>query len=164
MRHGWMGAMVLVLAALAGHAGATGTGQDEARPLTPAEAAEKASRVNSRGFKGKFAFEVKGVGTNGEDSFILSEQDYRSPACLTLRVSPSARAQLETRLGGKLEEVLVGRQVIVSGAAVKVRMDVTAQKATGTLGEPARGQAYTTGDFYYQTHIKVTEADQLTVI
>ncbi|MGX4643371.1 hypothetical protein [Massilia sp. SYSU DXS3249] len=161
MHNGWTKGLVLVLAMLA----AQGVqAQEEQRPLTPAEAAEKASRVNSRGFKGTFTFEVKGVGSNGEDSFILSEPDYRDPRCLTLRVTPQVREQLEARFGGKLDQVLAGRQIVVSGAAVRVRMEQVAQKVTGSLGEPSRGQEQTTGQFYFQTHIKVTQADQIALI
>lgn len=160
MRYGWMGKVVLALAIMAAnltHA------QEEPAPLTPAEAAEKASRVNARGFQGKFIFEVKAVGTDGEDTFISSEADFRHPRSLVLRVGSRVRGPLETRLDGKLEQ-LVGHRIIVSGAAVRVRMEVVEQKVTGTLGEPARGVPQTTGQEYHQTHVKITQPEQIVLL
>lgn len=169
MRCGWAGKLVLALALLAAnmtHASADAddpAAQEEPAPMTPAEAAEKASRVNARGFQGKFIFEVKAVGTDGEDTFINSEPDFRDPRSLVLRVGSRVRGPLETRLGGKLEQ-LVGHRIIVSGAAVRVRMEVVEVKPTGALGEPARGDKQTTGEYYHQTHVKIMQPDQIVLL
>ena len=147
MRYGWGVGGVLALAVLAGCAQAP----TQDRTMTAGEAVEAASRVNQRGVRGKFVFEVRAVGTNGQDSFINSELDYRDPRSLNVRLSPRVRDQLEARLGGKLDQVLVGRRVLVTGKAARVRVDLS-QGATPI------------GKFYYQTHVHITAADQLTLI
>ena len=150
MRYGWMGGMALAVAVLAGCA-QQGQEAEQKRPMTPIEAVEQAKAWAPKGVRGKFAFEVKAVGSNGHDSFINSEPDYRDPRCLTLRVSPRVREQLEARFQGKLDQVLVGRQVLVRGLASQVRIDYM-----------ENGQR--TGKFYYQTHVEIAQDDQITII
>jgi hypothetical protein len=165
MRCGLTGGVVLALAVLAGCAQApqgaqAGQEAQEAQvpTMTPAEALARAAKVNGRGVQGRFAFEVKAVGTNGDDYFIHSERDYRDARSLNVRLSPRVREQLEARLGGKLGEVLVGRRIVVRGAAKRVRINlVHAVGPSGALG-------HLTGMFYYQTHVTVKEAGQIELI
>ena len=151
MRDGWVGSVVLGVALLAGCAHAPGAPEGQKRPMTPVEAVEQAAKWAPEGVRGEFAFEVKSVGSDGKDSFIHSEPDYRDPRCLTLRVAPRVRAQLEARFGGKLEQVLVGRKLLARGTASQVRIDwVTDSRPTGR--------------FYYQTHVNIAHDTQITLI
>ena len=156
MRDDWKAGMgrtlvLLALAAMAGCAQLPGSPEAQQAPMTAVEAVEQASKWAPQGVNGRFAFEVKGLGTNGTDSFIHSEPDYRNPRCLTLRVTPQVRAQLEARFKGKLDQVLVGRRVLVRGSAERVRIAFT-----------ENGRA--TGQYYYQTHVPVTRDEQITLL
>lgn len=155
MRYGWTGGVMLALAVLAGCAQAPTQEPMQERTMTAIQAIEEASRVNGTGVSGRIAFEVKAVGTNGEDHFLNSELDYRNPRSLNVRMSPQVREQLEARLGGKLDKVLVGRRVLVTGTAARVRIHLLST----TMPNSKEVQL---GDrFYYQTHVHVKQADQI---
>lgn len=151
MRHGGMGSVALAVGMLAGCAQLPGGPDNQAPLMTPVEAVDQANKWPREGVRGRFAFEVKAVGTNGEDTFVNSEPDYRDPRCLTLRMAPWLRKQLEVRLNGKLEQVLVGRRLLVHGIARRVRIDLLEN-------------GLTTGKFYYQTHVHIFKDEQIAVI
>ena len=154
MRYGWMGGVVLAVAVVAGCAQAPA----REHTMTALEAIEAASRVNGTGVNGRFVFEVKAVGTNGSDIFLNSERDYRDPRSLNVRMNPGVRDQLEARLGGKLDQVLIGRQVRVRGTAERVRIDIVS-------GPTPTGKQFQVGSrHYYQTHVHVKQADQVELI
>ncbi|WP_404416568.1 hypothetical protein [Brevundimonas vesicularis] len=103
------------------------------------------------GLAGQFAFVVKGGGRIGERVFLNSEVDYRDAATLTVALSAPASTILEGQLGAAPERHLIGRTIVVNGVAHRARINVL------NNGSP-------TGQFYFQTHITVTQAGQLFVV
>ncbi len=118
--------------------------------ITPREAINLAADAAPRGVEGTFALTVKATGAEGGETFLNSELDYRDQRNLTVAVSPAATRQLAERLGEHPRTALMGRDILVHGAAVRTRIDFTSQ------GRP-------TGKYYYQTHVKVIDARQITI-
>lgn len=129
---------------------ATAPSPGAAAPLNPMQAVMRAAEAAPRGVDGVFELEVRGSGRDAFFSFLNSEADYRDQRCLTIVLSPAATAALRARLGGDPVEVLRGRHIVVTGTARRERIDFTAN------GMP-------TGKYYYQTHVRVSDAAQIVV-
>jgi hypothetical protein len=110
----------------------------------------RAAEAAPKGVDGVFEMEVRGSGRDAFRTFLNSEADYRDQRCLTIALSPAAAAALRERLGGDPGEVLRGRRIVVTGTARRERVDFTAN------GAP-------TGKYYYQTHVRVSDAAQIVV-
>ncbi len=82
--------------------------------------------------------------------FLNSEVDYRDQRNLTVAVAPTAVAALQARLGGDPRVALKGRDIVVTGSAMRIRIVFSAN------GQP-------TDKYYYQTHVRVSDADQIVV-
>lgn len=77
-----------------------------------------------------------------------SETDYHDQRNLTITVLPAAEAGLAARLGKPPIEAMVGRDIVVTGRARRVRIVFFDD------GKP-------TDNDYYQTHVVVSDADQI---
>lgn len=93
---------------------------------------------------------VRAVGSQGAMVYLNSELDYRDPRCLTIALTPAAAAQLRETLGPDLRAALIGREIRVRGRAERKTVHFTAG------GMP-------TGKYYYQTHVDVDDAAQITL-
>lgn len=100
---------------------------------------------------GQFAFVVKGGGRDANRVFLNSESNYRDAETLTVVLSGAAVAALTTELGGPPESRLIGRTIVVNGAARRVRVDLLRD------GRP-------TGQSYFQTHIDAWQVHQVHVV
>ena len=119
--------------------------------LSPREAIFGAAAEPRTGLSGTFVMTVGAVGRGGA-VYLNSEADYRDQRNLTVRLEPSAAAELEARLGTTLEDALRGRQIVVVDAiARRTRIDFLID------GQPS-------GKYYYQTHVRVPDASQLHVL
>ena len=119
--------------------------------LAPREAIFGAAGEPRTGLSGTFAMTVRTVGRGGA-VYLNSEADYRDQRNLTVRLEPPAAAGLEARLGEPLEEALRGRKIVVVDAiARRTRIDFLID------GQPS-------GEYYYQTHVRVPDASQLHVL
>ncbi|TDK31001.1 hypothetical protein [Luteimonas terrae] len=121
---------------------------DQARWLQPPQAIQLAADAAPRGVAGVFAMQVKAVGATGHVVYLNSEADYRDQRNLTVAVSQAAARQLEARLGAPLTRALDRQRILVRGAARRVRIDFVTE---GVLS----------GKYYYQTHVRVTDAAQI---
>lgn len=143
----------LTLALLAGCA-STPTSPRAADPetawISPRQAVFMAADAAPGGVDGTFAMHVQATGTQGGMTYLNSELDYRDPRNLTVAVTPQAAAQLAQRLGGPALAALKGRDILVRGAARRTKIWFF-----------ANGRV--TDKYYYQTHVNVTDAEQITL-
>ena len=95
-----------------------------------------------------FTLRVRATGRAGGILYLNSEADYRDQRALTIAVLPSAQAALRVRYGPEPDAYLRGRAIRVRGRARRVRSNFMDD------GQP-------TGKYYYQTHVRVTDADQI---
>lgn len=124
------------------------------RTLAPFEAvlaAAEAATTSHRFVPGRFAFPVRATGRQDGRLYLNSELDYRDQRNLTIAVEPQAEPALRERLGGDPATLLVGRRIEVAGAAQRV-----------TIWFWANGKR--SDKYYFQTHVRVYRAEQLTVL
>lgn len=118
--------------------------------ITPSQAVLLAANAAPRGVKGTFRMKVRATGEENGVMFLNSELDYRDQRNLTVAVAPTAVAALQARLGGDPRVALKGRDIVVTGSAMRTRIVFSAN------GQP-------TDKYYYQTHVRVSDADQIVV-
>ncbi|MEZ5922928.1 MAG: toll/interleukin-1 receptor domain-containing protein [Hyphomicrobiaceae bacterium] len=118
--------------------------------MTPGEAIARAAAAES-GVTGSFAMTVVSTGSEGDIGWLMSEADYRDPRCLSIALDANALRELARRLGADPLEVLKGESIVVAGVARKQRIDFLRG------GKP-------TGHYYFQTHVQVGDAAQVTVM
>lgn len=103
---------------------------------------------------GVYALKVQGGGQGrGREAgqvFLNSESDYRDPRSVTVRFTPEAADAYRRKHGSAPDIVLRGKWILVYGYARQARIDFT------QAGMP-------TGKYYFQTHIVVTDPDQVAV-
>ncbi len=109
-----------------------------------------ASRAAPGGARGSYVMRVRGTGRADGNTYLNSETDYRDQTNLTIALTPASLAGLKARYGDPPERALQGRMVRVDGVARRVRVEFLAN------GRP-------TGKYYFQTHVDVAAADQLTL-
>lgn len=101
--------------------------------------------------RGTFRLEVRGSGRRGGRLYLNSEQDYRDQRCLTISIPNSVAAKLAERLGADPETALYGRTIRVHGVAQRVKIWFV--ESNGDRSD----------SYYYQTHVRVEQADQIQV-
>ena len=123
------------------------------RTIRPVEAvvaaAEAAARQQS--VRGVFELHVRTTGWQDSLLYLNSELDYRDQRSLTVAITPAAEQALRDRFGEDPVSALKGKKIQVSGAAQRV-----------TIWFFCDGKR--TEKYYYQTHVPVFRADQITVI
>jgi len=117
---------------------------------TPRQAIFLAADAAPAAVEGVFAMNVQATGTHSGQIYLNSELDYRDQRNLTVAITPRAAQQLAQRLGAHPIVALEGKDVLVEGSAVRTRINFV---ANGRM----------TDKYYYQTHVNVTDADQITV-
>ncbi len=131
------------------------TGQADAERraawISPAEAIAQAAAAAPGVVSGTFAMKVSATGRDQTQLFLNSETDYRDPRNVSVALTPRAAGHLRERLGANPLVALKEKNILVRGAAVRVRIDWYAQGVK-------------TGRFYYQTQIPVLDGDQITVL
>jgi len=123
----------------------------EPRVYSAAEAIRDVAEAPSSGLPGQFAFILKGGGRDGDRVFLNSESDYREAGTLTVALDEVAVDALTAQLEGPPERRLIGRTIVVNGVARRTRINLLAN------GRP-------TGEYYFQTHIDVGQADHIHVV
>ncbi len=123
----------------------------EPRVYSAAEAVRTVAGAPTSGLPGQFAFIVRGGGRDATRIFLNSEADYRDAGTLTVAVDGAVAAALAEQLDGPPEQRLIGRTIVVTGVARRVRIDLLAN------GRP-------TGRYYSQTHIPISETRSIHVV
>jgi hypothetical protein len=116
--------------------------------LSPADAI-RLSEKRPAAF-GTYSFVVQATGSDRGWYYLNSEPDYRSPENLSVAISPLALRALEGTLGKDLAKVFQGKAIWVKGDARKVPIVLVID------GKP-------TNRGYYQHHVDVTRADQISL-
>lgn len=106
--------------------------------------------ASPNGTSGIFEMPVRAAGRAEGKLFLNSELDYRDPRNLSVVIVPTVEAALQQRFGVNPETYLTGKTIAVKGTARKTRIIFTAG------GRP-------TDKYYFQTHLRVMRADDLTV-
>ena len=117
--------------------------------LSPAQAVMNAAEMPS-GVGGVLEMVVRATGRQGPFLYLNSETDYRDPRKLSIVVTPSEERALAERLGRPVENAVLGKVIAVRGVAKKTKIDFLAK------GRP-------TGKYYYQTHLSLRSARDLTI-
>lgn len=146
------GLILLSLLALAACQTGSSRPQISAGAVGPADAILAAANAAPRRVPGTFELQVRGSGRQDGNIYLNSEKDYRDQRSISIAIHPMACAELRERLGGWPDEVLAGKTIRVRGAARRARIDFI-----GDNGRPS-------GKYYYQTHVDVTHANQITVV
>lgn len=121
------------------------------RDMSARDAILAAADAAPRAVPGRFIVPIRAYGIDRGRLYLNSEADYRDQRNVSVAVSPQAMVQLERIHRAGPGPTLVGRTLLVQGAARRVRIDFTEN------GQP-------TGKYYYQTHIDVQDAAQITVV
>lgn len=124
---------------------------DRSDLISPFEAIQSAAAAAPRSVGGQFAIRVQGVGRQDGNVYLNSETDYRDQRNLTIAILPSAIGPLAQRYGSEADVFLVGKRIVVTGEARRTRILFTEN------GRP-------TGKYYYQTHVRVSNANQVSVV
>ena len=154
--------LVVALAACAptpqatvGHAGAPPLIVDGPRAMAAEMSARDAilaaADAAPRAVPGRFILPVRASGMDNGRLYLNSEYDYRDQRNVSVSISPRAIVQLQRLYGTDPGAALRGRTLRIEGAARRVRIDFT-------------GNGRPTGKYYYQTHIDVLDAAQITVV
>lgn len=117
--------------------------------LTPSQAVIGAAESRS-GIEGLFVLTVRASGRQ-RILYLNSERDYRDPRNLSIDIEPLVEKRLAERLKGPVEQMLRGKRIVVRGTARKTRIDFM------RYGRPS-------GKYYYQTHLRLKDARDLTVL
>jgi hypothetical protein len=122
--------------------------------LTPIMAIEGAAS-NPLGLPGTFEMQVRradyGDGPDKGLIFLNSEDDYRDRRCLTLRIQRSVVHDFESR-GIDPLGFFKNKRIKVEGRAKQIKIYFVSDRGIQSK------------KYYYQTHIAITSADQISVI
>ncbi len=135
---------MLTTAALLGLSACAGTVHSF---ITPEQAVIAAA---ARPTAGAFRFVVRATGRQDFLLYLNAQPDYRDQRNLSVEVPPAVELELGQRFGADVPTFLRGRTIVVRGIARRVAIDFTAG------GRP-------TGKYYYQTHVRLEEADDLSL-
>lgn len=122
--------------------------------LMPVQAVMMAAEAAPAWLPGVFVLKVQGGGRGRglEDGYVFlnSESDYRDPRSITVRLTPEAALAYQREHGTAADTALRNKVVVVYGYARQARIDFV------QFGVPS-------GKYYFQTHIVVSDADQISV-
>lgn len=122
------------------------------RLIAPHMAVLAAADAAPRGVPGTFAMTVRRADVVGPRLFLNSHPDYRDQRNLSIAIQLGALAGLRQRLGPDVRGALLGREVHVSGVARRVQIDFI------------NSDGRRSGKYYYQTHVGVTDPDQIRIV
>ena len=103
------------------------------------------------GVRGTFEMEARSAGRQDGNIYLDSELDYRDQRNLTIAVHPAAAVRLREKFGKDIDSLIIGKRIMINGEARRVKIVISFD---GRL----------TGDYYYQTHVDVWDAGQLSIL
>lgn len=103
------------------------------------------------GVPGQYTLQIVATGSQGQYVYLNTEKDYRDQRSVTVALHPNLITQLTAKYGVPPQEYFIGKAIMVSGKAQRVKI------AFLSGGKP-------TDKYYYQTHIRLRDISQLTVV
>ncbi len=100
---------------------------------------------------GRFALHVQSAGRQDGNIYLNSELDYRDQRNLTVAIMPAAIEALTRRYGQPPDQFFAGKNIVVDGAARRMKIVFMADDAPSDK-------------YYYQTHVAVEQADQIRIM
>ncbi|MBV9044057.1 MAG: hypothetical protein JO348_05350 [Alphaproteobacteria bacterium] len=141
----------LIAAVLIATLGSAAIAADPGLPMTPREAVFGAADAAPQGVAGVFRLSIKATGHQDGHVYLNSEADYRDQRNLSIDLCPVALPGLIKKFGSDPERFFLGKDIDVRGVAERVKIIFLA------YGVP-------TEKYYYQTHVVVCSADQITLV
>lgn len=112
---------------------------------------EKAKRRYPEGVRGTFQISIKASGNHGGVIFLNSDVDYRDPKNITVVLEPSTIESFSKIYNASPDSYFINKTIEVKGKVERIKI----YRYT---------KARRTGEYYFQTHIKVTSIDQISVL
>lgn len=103
------------------------------------------------GAPGTYTLHIVAAGSQGKFVYLNTEEDYRDQRAVTVALPPSVISQLSAKYGMPPQNYFIGKKIVVNGEAQRVKIRLLSQ------GKP-------TSKYYYQTHIRVMDISQLTIL
>ncbi|MBB6252358.1 hypothetical protein [Nitrospirillum iridis] len=120
------------------------------QPLTTEDAIQQAAAVAPDVYSDTFIMDVTATGRTEGRIFLNSLEDYRDPHNLSIEILPSALPLFKQLYGQDADSYFKGHRITVLGEAKRVPIwYISGGKRTGK--------------FYYQTHIVVSDPDQIKI-
>jgi hypothetical protein len=120
--------------------------------ITPYEAIQKASDAADSGttITGVFKLKIQAIGSEDQTSYLNSELDYRDQRNLTIVIPSKLKKELINKYKLNLNQIFMGKNILIDGEAMRVKIIISVQ-----------GQK--TSKYYYQTHVRVYNIDQIQI-
>ena len=119
--------------------------------ITPSQAIEYSAASAPDSYKGIFEMNVKAGNLRERMIFLNSELDYRDQRNLTVVIRPNVAIELTKKYGEDPLKHLLNKRIVVKGEAE--RMKIWMFYKTKKLNK-----------YYYQTHVFVNSADQISIL
>ena len=119
--------------------------------MTAREAVLKAADAAPAGIEGRFRVTIQSAGAQNGHVYLDSERDYRDQRNLAVDLCPESLKSMKAKFGDDLEHELLGKELEITGIARRVKIVFLAD------GKP-------TDKYYYQTHLLVCSANQVTLV
>lgn len=142
-------AAVVMLALLSGCAAMQGSA--ERTQASTMDIIAAAAAAAPEGVVGEYQLSIQAAGTDGRAVYLNTELDYRDQRNITIAMSPAVAAALAGVDAASAQQYFVGKKLLVKGLARRMKIDFMSQ------GKP-------TGLYYYQTHIRVKNPEQITLL
>ncbi|TWB19066.1 hypothetical protein FBZ89_108123 [Nitrospirillum amazonense] len=121
------------------------------QPLTTEDAVHYAAAVAPDVYSDTYILDVVATGRENGRIFLNSQEDYRDPHTLTIEILPSAVPAFRQTYGQDADAYFKGHRITVLGEARRVTIWYLNQSGERT------------GQSYYQTHIVVSDPDQIKI-
>src|ERR1700679_365116 len=143
---------ILIVALIVGFCGCSSPPEKSGSgTITPVQAILSAANSAPAGVRGTFEMKVRRVGRQDGNIYLDSELDYRDQRNLVIAIHSIAAGHLHDTLGQDIDVAVLGKQIKVFGEAKRIKIVFSVD------GRP-------TEDYYYQTHVDVWDAGQLSIL
>lgn len=142
-------AAVVMLALLSGCAAMQGSA--ERTQASTMDIIAAAAAAAPEGVVGEYQLSIQAAGTDGRAVYLNTELDYRDQRNITIAMSPAVAAALTGTDAASAQQYFVGKKLLAKGRARRMKIDFMSQ------GKP-------TGLYYYQTHIRVKNPEQIKLL
>lgn len=129
------------------------TPESQPRPtLTNVMALIEESEASApNGVAGTFTLKIKTVGKHQGYVYLNTEEDYRDRRNVAVRLNQQTMNEVLNSINDSPEQSLVGKIVVVTGQAKRIRIDFI-------------HEGRTTSFYYYQTHIDINDKATISIL